>query len=172
MTLFGMLLMQEPEVMLVDEPVAGMTDAETEHTAALLVRIADKRSVVVVEHDLEFVRALDCRATVLCEGSVLSEGSIDFVQNDQRVIESTNARNTAAPSPVHNRIESTRPKPTSAIAKWCSPRRGTGRSPCVISEASIRPCAALIRYPAVAPATLPDNVAHNRYRVPPLSQSG
>ena len=83
----GMLLMQDPELLLVDEPVAGMTDAETEHTAALLARIAGRRSVVVVEHDLEFVRALRCRVTVLHEGSVLSEGSIDHVQNDQRVIE-------------------------------------------------------------------------------------
>jgi urea transport system ATP-binding protein len=83
----GMLLMQDPELLLVDEPVAGMTDAETEHTAALLARIAGRRSVVVVEHDLEFVRALRCRVTVLHEGSMLSEGSIDHVQNDPRVIE-------------------------------------------------------------------------------------
>jgi urea transport system ATP-binding protein len=83
----GMLLMQDPDLLLVDEPVAGMTDAETEHTAALLVRIAGRRSVVVVEHDLEFVKALNCRVTVLHEGSVLSEGSITHVQNDQRVIE-------------------------------------------------------------------------------------
>jgi urea transport system ATP-binding protein len=83
----GMLLMQDPDLLLVDEPVAGMTDAETEHTAALLVRIAGLRSVVVVEHDLEFVKALNCRVTVLHEGSVLSEGSITHVQNDQRVIE-------------------------------------------------------------------------------------
>jgi urea transport system ATP-binding protein len=83
----GMLLMQDPDLLLVDEPVAGMTDAETEHTAALLARIAGSRSVVVVEHDLEFVRALGCRVTVLAEGSVLSEGSIDHVQNDERVIE-------------------------------------------------------------------------------------
>ncbi|WP_431269063.1 urea ABC transporter ATP-binding protein UrtD [Dankookia sp. P2] len=83
----GMLLMQDPELLLVDEPVAGMTDQETEHTAALLVRIAGTRSVVVVEHDLEFVRALGSKVTVLCEGSMLSEGSIDHVQNDPRVIE-------------------------------------------------------------------------------------
>ncbi len=83
----GMLLMQDPELLLVDEPVAGMTDQETEHTAALLRRIAGTRSVVVVEHDLEFVRALDCKVTVLCEGSVLSEGTIDQVQNDARVVE-------------------------------------------------------------------------------------
>ncbi len=83
----GMLLMQEPELLLVDEPVAGMTDQETEHTAALLRRIAGERSVVVVEHDLEFVRALGRRVTVLHEGNVLSEGSIDHVQNDLRVVE-------------------------------------------------------------------------------------
>jgi urea transport system ATP-binding protein len=83
----GMLLMQDPELMLVDEPVAGMTDQETEQTAALLRRIAGKRSVVVVEHDMEFVRALATKVTVLHEGSVLAEGSIDHVQNDPRVIE-------------------------------------------------------------------------------------
>lgn len=83
----GMLLMQDPELLLVDEPVAGMTDQETEHTAALLRRIAGRRSVVVVEHDLEFVRALGRRVTVLHEGGVLSEGSIDHVQNDPRVVE-------------------------------------------------------------------------------------
>lgn len=83
----GMLLIQEPRLLLVDEPVAGMTDQETESTAALLRGIAGRRSVVVVEHDLEFVRALGSKVTVLCEGSVLSEGSIDHVQNDPRVIE-------------------------------------------------------------------------------------
>jgi len=83
----GMLLMQDPELLLVDEPVAGMTDYETEQTAALLRRIAGDRSVIVVEHDMEFVRALATRVTVLHEGSVLAEGSIDHVQNDPRVIE-------------------------------------------------------------------------------------
>ena len=84
----GMLLMQDPELLLVDEPVAGMTDQETEHTAALLRRIAgDGRSVVVVEHDLEFVRALGRKVTVLHEGSVLSEGPIAQVQDDPRVVE-------------------------------------------------------------------------------------
>ena len=83
----GMMLVQDPQLMLVDEPVAGMTDQETEHTAALLRRISGARSVVVVEHDLEFVRALGCKVTVLCEGALLSEGSIDHVQNDPRVIE-------------------------------------------------------------------------------------
>ncbi len=83
----GMLLMQDPELLLVDEPVAGMTDQETEETAALLRRIAGERSVIVVEHDMEFVRALATKVTVLHEGSVLAEGSIDHVQNDARVIE-------------------------------------------------------------------------------------
>ena len=83
----GMLLMQEPELLLVDEPVAGMTDHETEQTAVLLKQIAGKRSVVVVEHDMEFVRALATKVTVLHEGSVLSEGTVDHVQNDAKVIE-------------------------------------------------------------------------------------
>lgn len=83
----GMLLAQEPQLMLVDEPVAGMTDAETEQTADLLREINRTRSVVVVEHDMAFVRALGVKVTVLHEGSVLSEGSIDHVSNDPRVIE-------------------------------------------------------------------------------------
>ncbi len=83
----GMLLMQQPELLLVDEPVAGMTDAETEKTAALLRDIAKGSAVVVVEHDMDFIRALDVRVTVLHEGSVLAEGSLDSVQNNQRVIE-------------------------------------------------------------------------------------
>jgi urea transport system ATP-binding protein len=83
----GMLLMQEPELLLVDEPVAGMTDAETEKTAALLRDIAKTSAVVVVEHDMDFIRALDVRVTVLHEGSVLAEGSLDTVQNNQRVID-------------------------------------------------------------------------------------
>jgi urea transport system ATP-binding protein len=83
----GMLLMQDPELLLVDEPVAGMTDHETEQTAVLLKGIAGKRSVVVVEHDMEFVRALATKVTVLHEGSVLSEGTVDHVQNDPKVIE-------------------------------------------------------------------------------------
>jgi urea transport system ATP-binding protein len=83
----GMLLMQEPELLLVDEPVAGMTDSETEKTAEMLRDIARDHSVVVVEHDMEFVRALGVRVTVLHEGSVLCEGSLDRVQNDPRVIE-------------------------------------------------------------------------------------
>jgi urea transport system ATP-binding protein len=83
----GMLLAQEPRLLLVDEPVAGMTDAETEATADLLREINRTRTVVVVEHDMAFVRALGVEVTVLHEGSVLAEGSIDQVQNHPRVIE-------------------------------------------------------------------------------------
>ena len=83
----GMLLAQEPQLLLVDEPVAGMTDAETEQTAELLRAINRTSSVVVVEHDMAFVRALDVKVTVLHEGSVLSDGSIDHVSADPRVIE-------------------------------------------------------------------------------------
>jgi urea transport system ATP-binding protein len=83
----GMLLAQEPRLLLVDEPAAGMTPAEREHTTELLVEAAKTRAVVVVEHDMEFVRRLDCRVTVLHEGSVLAEGSIDHVTSDEKVIE-------------------------------------------------------------------------------------
>ena len=83
----GMLLLQEPEVLLVDEPAAGMTDEETFKTADLLRDVAQSRSVIVVEHDMEFVKALDCKVTVLHEGSVLSEGPLDVVQQDEQVIE-------------------------------------------------------------------------------------
>ncbi|MDM4769361.1 urea ABC transporter ATP-binding protein UrtD [Solimonas sp. SE-A11] len=83
----GMLLMQEPQLLLVDEPVAGMTPQETERTAELLLSLAGKHSVVVVEHDMDFVRSIARQVTVLHEGSVLAEGSIDEVQNDPRVVE-------------------------------------------------------------------------------------
>jgi len=83
----GMLLAQDPKVLLIDEPAAGMTDAETMETAELLKEIAGDHSVIVVEHDMEFVRALGTKVTVLHEGSVLSEGSIDKVSRDERVIE-------------------------------------------------------------------------------------
>jgi urea transport system ATP-binding protein len=83
----GMLLMQDPDLLLVDEPVAGMTDAETEQTADLLRLIAKTRSVVVVEHDMEFVRALNCKVTVLHEGHVLAEGNLETVAANPQVIE-------------------------------------------------------------------------------------
>jgi urea transport system ATP-binding protein len=83
----GMLLAQEPKLLLVDEPVAGMTDAETRQTAELLRQINRDRTVVVVEHDMTFVRDLDVKVTVLHEGAVLAEGSIDQVSAHERVIE-------------------------------------------------------------------------------------
>lgn len=83
----GMLLAQDPKLLLVDEPAAGMTPAEREHTTELLVEAAKTRAVVVVEHDMEFVRRLGCRVTVLHEGSVLAEGSLDHVTSDEKVIE-------------------------------------------------------------------------------------
>ena len=83
----GMLLAQDPKLLLVDEPVAGMTDAETETTAHLLREIAQSHSVIVVEHDMSFVRALGVKVTCLHEGSVLAEGSIDDVSANERVIE-------------------------------------------------------------------------------------
>jgi urea transport system ATP-binding protein len=83
----GMLLMQEPELLLVDEPVAGMTPQETQRTAALLESLAGTHSVVVVEHDMDFVRSIARRVTVLHEGRVLAEGNMDQVQQDPRVID-------------------------------------------------------------------------------------
>jgi urea transport system ATP-binding protein len=83
----GMLLAQEPKLLLVDEPVAGMTDAETMQTAELLKEINREKSVVVVEHDMHFVRALGVKVTCLHEGSVLAEGSIDDVSTNERVVE-------------------------------------------------------------------------------------
>lgn len=83
----GMLLVQNPQLLLVDEPAAGMTDSETEATAQLLKDITGAHSVVVVEHDMDFIKALDTTVTVLHEGSTLTEGRLQDVQNDQRVIE-------------------------------------------------------------------------------------
>ena len=83
----GMLIAQDPKLLLVDEPVAGMTDAETMATAELLRDIAKDHTVVVVEHDMEFVRRLGVKVTVLHEGSVLAEGSIDEVSANARVVE-------------------------------------------------------------------------------------
>jgi len=83
----GMLLAQEPRLLLVDEPAAGMTLEERNKTVELLRKAAETRAVVVVEHDMDFVRKLDCRVTVLHEGSVLAEGSLDHVTQNQEVID-------------------------------------------------------------------------------------
>lgn len=83
----GMLLMQDPELLLVDEPVAGMTPQETERTGELLLSLAGKHSVIVVEHDMDFVRSIARRVTVLHEGRVIAEGDMDTVQNDPQVVE-------------------------------------------------------------------------------------
>lgn len=83
----GMLVAQSPDLLLVDEPVAGMTDEETERTGELLIALAESHSVIVIEHDMEFVRQIARQVTVLHEGSVLCEGTMDEVQNDPRVIE-------------------------------------------------------------------------------------
>ena len=83
----GMLLMQEPQLLLLDEPVAGMTDDETEKTAKLFKSLAGDRSLVVVEHDMEFVSEIASTVTVLHEGSVLAEGSMEDVHSNERVIE-------------------------------------------------------------------------------------
>jgi urea transport system ATP-binding protein len=83
----GMLLIHDRQLLLLDEPVAGMTDRETEETAKLILDLARERTIVVVEHDMAFVRSLGAKVTVLHEGSVLAEGSIEHVQNHPRVIE-------------------------------------------------------------------------------------
>ena len=83
----GMLLMQDPKLLLLDEPVAGMTDHETERTAELFLSLKGKHSLVVVEHDMSFIRTISEIVTVLCDGSVLAQGTLDQVQADERVIE-------------------------------------------------------------------------------------
>lgn len=81
----GMLIMQEPKLLLVDEPVAGMTPQEVEKTAEILTSLAKNNAVVVVEHDMEFIRSIAKKVTVLHEGSVLAEGSMDAIQNNEKV---------------------------------------------------------------------------------------
>jgi urea transport system ATP-binding protein len=82
----GMLVAQSPDLLLVDEPVAGLTDEETAEVGALLLKLAEQHSVIVIEHDMEFVRQIAQQVTVLHEGTVLCEGNMDEVQNDPRVI--------------------------------------------------------------------------------------
>jgi urea transport system ATP-binding protein len=91
----GMLMMQDPKLLLLDEPVAGMSDEETAKTGELIRSIAKDRSVMVVEHDMEFVRGLNAKVSVLHEGRILCEGSMDKVQNDPRVIEVYLGRDSA-----------------------------------------------------------------------------
>lgn len=83
----GMLLAQSPRLLLVDEPAAGMTAHEREHTTDILKKAAQTRAVIVVEHDMEFVRRLNCKVTVLHEGSVLAEGSLDHVTKNKTVVD-------------------------------------------------------------------------------------
>ena len=83
----GMLLMQDPKLLLLDEPVAGMTDEETVRTAELFLSLKGKHSLMVVEHDMGFIRTISEKVSVLCDGSVLAEGTLDQVQADERVIE-------------------------------------------------------------------------------------
>jgi urea transport system ATP-binding protein len=83
----GMLLIQDPELLMLDEPVAGMTPAERQRTAELLVELSKRRALIVIEHDMEFVKNIAHRVTVLHQGKWLAEGSMDFVQNDPKVIE-------------------------------------------------------------------------------------
>jgi urea transport system ATP-binding protein len=97
----GMVIVQQAELLLVDEPVAGMTDEETARTAELLQSIARERAVLVIEHDMEFVRSLARRVTVLHEGSVLCEGSVDEVQQDERVREVYLGRNRSEKAAAH-----------------------------------------------------------------------
>ena len=83
----GMLLMQDPKLLVLDEPVAGMTDEETARTAELFLTLKGKHSLMVVEHDMSFIRTISEIVTVLCDGSVLAQGTLNEVQNDERVIE-------------------------------------------------------------------------------------
>jgi urea transport system ATP-binding protein len=83
----GMLLMQDPELLMLDEPVAGMSAKERDQTADLLNRICKNRSVVVIEHDMEFVKKIAHKVTVLHQGKILAEGTMDKVQKDEKVIE-------------------------------------------------------------------------------------
>src|SRR4029434_3665799 len=96
-----MVMVQDAELLLVDEPVAGMTDEETEKTGRLLQDVARERAVLVIEHDMEFVRRIARTVTVLHEGSVLCEGSVDEIQKDERVLAVYLGRSREERGPVH-----------------------------------------------------------------------
>ena len=101
----GMLILQDPKLLLIDEPAAGMTDEETAKTGRLLTELAEKHSIIVIEHDMEFVKQLARQVTVLCEGKILTEGPIEKVQEDPQVIErylgrSHGTRNERAAKPA------------------------------------------------------------------------
>jgi urea transport system ATP-binding protein len=93
-----MLLAQNPRILLVDEPAAGMSDEETERTGELLLSLEGKHSLIVIEHDMEFVRQIARKVTVLHQGHVLKEGSVDQVQSDPEVIQVYLGRQATAPS--------------------------------------------------------------------------
>jgi urea transport system ATP-binding protein len=97
----GMVIVQQAELLLVDEPVAGMTDEETARTAELLQSVARERAVLVIEHDMEFVRSLARKVTVMHEGSVLCEGSVDEMQQDERVREVYLGRSRSRAAAAH-----------------------------------------------------------------------
>lgn len=101
----GMLVAQSPDLLLVDEPVAGLTDEETENIGNLLLALAKSHSIIVIEHDMEFVRQIDRKVTVLHEGSVLCEGTIEEVQNDPQVIEVYLGRSSDLPAAVVDHLE-------------------------------------------------------------------
>lgn len=96
----GMLLAQDPQLLLVDEPAAGMTDEETERTGELLISLEGKHSIIVIEHDMDFVRQIARKVTVLHQGSVLCEGPVDKVQSDPHVIEVYLGRKAGRPEPA------------------------------------------------------------------------
>jgi urea transport system ATP-binding protein len=101
----GMLLAQEPKLLLVDEPAAGMSDEETRKTGELLLSLEGKHSIIVIEHDMAFVRQIARKVTVLHQGTILCEGSVETVQNDERVIEVYLGRNKKDPAGKKHHVE-------------------------------------------------------------------